>query len=316
MSEEMAEAAEVVETSSARVRPVNLIPHDTVSGRALAAVIAILTFLACLCAGGAVMLAAASSAWRDDVSREITIQIRPHEGADAEAEAQKVAALASQSPAIKAVKLLSRAQTEETLKPWLGSGLDLSQLPIPRLVVATLANRDPAALAPLRATVAKEAPDAVFDDNAVWLSHLSAVGRSLTLFAGLLFALVVAAIAIAIGFATRGAMAGAKEIVEVLHFVGASDGFITRHFQRYFFRLSAEGTSVGGAAAMLMFFISELFTARRDASPEGAAMTMLLGAFHLPLVGYAAILAVCVALVGMAGLFSRVVAGAHLRALS
>jgi cell division transport system permease protein len=111
-------------------------------------------------------------------------------------------------------------------------------------------------------------------------------------------------------------MAGAREIVEVLHFVGASDGFITKHFQRYFFRLSAEGTSVGGGAAMLLFFVSGLVAARGAASPESMAMTVLLGSFHLPLIGYAAILGVCVALVAMAGLFSRLVAAAHLRVLS
>ncbi len=296
--------------------PATLIPHDTVSGRALAAVIAILTFLACLCAGGAVLLAASTAAWRDDVSREISVQVRPRAGVDVDAEVDKVLTLVSQSPAVASARALSRPETEQSLTPWLGSGLDLSELPIPRLVVARLASRDAEPLADLRAKIEQAAPDAVFDDHALWLSHLSAVGRSLTLFAALLLGLVVAAIAIAVGFATRGAMAGAREIVEVLHFVGASDAFITKHFQRYFFRLSAEGTSVGGAVAMLMFFVSEVVASRGSASPDGAAMTVLLGSFHLPLLGYAAILGVCVALVAMAGLFSRLVAAAHLRVLS
>jgi cell division transport system permease protein len=293
-----------------------LIPHDTVSGRALMAVIAILTFLACLCAGGAVLLAASSGAWRSEVSREITIQVRPHAGVDTDAEVNKVVMMASGSPAIASVSAMSRADTEKSLAPWLGSGLDLSQLPIPRLVVARLANRDEAALAALRDGIGKAAPDAVFDDHMVWLSHLTAVGRYLTLLATLLFVLVAAAIAIAIGFATRGAMAGAREIVDVLHFVGASDSFITRHFQRYFFRLSAEGTGVGGGAAILLFLVGELAAARGADAPEGVAMGVLLGSFRLPLYGYAAILGVCVLLVAMAGVFSRIVAAAHLRALS
>jgi cell division transport system permease protein len=293
-----------------------LIPHDTVSGRALAVVIAILTFLACLCAGGVVLLAASSAAWRDEVSREITIQILPRAGLDVDAEVAKVVGVASGSRAVASVKALSRADTEATLAPWLGAGLDLAQLPIPRLVAATLSTRDPAAIAGLRAEIEKAAPSAAFDDNTVWLSHLSAVGRSLTLFAALLLVLVVAAIAIAVGFATRAAMAGAREIVEVLHFVGASDSFITRHFQRYFFRLSAEGTAVGGAAAIVLFGLSELLAAHDASSPDGAATTVLLGAFHFPLSGYAAILGVCVALVAMAALFSRIVAAAHLRALN
>jgi cell division transport system permease protein len=311
MSEEEEDPVGVTYTPAAA-----LIPHDTVSGRALTAVIAILTFLACLCAGGGVLLAASSASWRSEVSREITIQIRPRVGADTDAEVKKVVMIASGSPAIASVSAMSRADTEKSLAPWLGSGLDLSQLPIPRLVVARLATREPDVLARLRAEVGKAAPDAVFDDHMVWLSHLTAVGRYLTLLATMLFVLVAAAIAIAIGFATRGAMAGAREIVEVLHFVGASDGFITRHFQRYFFRLSAEGTGVGGGAAILMFLIFELAAARGANAPEGVAMTVLLGSFRLPLIGYAAILGVCVLLVAMAGLFSRIVAAAHLRALS
>ena len=297
-------------------KPSALIPNDTVSGRALTAVIAILTFLACLCAGGGVLLAASTAAWRDAVSREITIQIRPKIGVDADAEVAKVMALVTASPAIASARAPGREETDKALEPWLGSGIDLSQLPIPRLVVATLATRDPAPLAALREAIAAAAPEAAFDDHAVWLSHLSAVGRSLTLFATALFALVVAAIAIAVGFATRAAMAGAREIVEVLHFVGASDGFIVRHFQRYFFRLSAEGTGVGGAAAILLFLFSEAVAARNAATPDGAAMTVLIGSFHLPLAGYAAILGVCALLVLMAGLFSRLVASAHLRVLS
>jgi cell division transport system permease protein len=294
-------------------RSVPLIPHDNAAGRSLTAVVAILTFLACLCAGGAVWMAAATSAWRSDVAREITIQIKPHAGGDLDADTAKVVDVVSHSPIVSSVQAPSREETEKMLAPWLGSGLDLSQLPIPRLVTATLsASADPVALDALRAQVALTAVDAAFDDHAVWVNHLTGVGRSLTLLAGFLFALVVAAIAIAIAFATRAAMAGAREIVEVLHFVGASDGYITKHFQRYFFTLSAKGTGIGGAAALAMFLAAEAFAHRGD-SADGAAMTVLLGSFHLPLMGYVAILGVCVALVAMAGLFSRRVAAEQLR---
>jgi len=300
----------------AYAKPAPLIPHDTVSGRALTAVIAILTFLACLCAGGGVLLAASTASWREAVSREITIQIRPKAGVDLDAEVTKVMMLVGKSATVESARAPSREETDKALEPWLGSGIDLTQLPIPRLVVARLATRDAAALDELRAQIAAAAPEAAFDDHAIWLSHLSAVGQSLTLFAVGLFGLVVAAIAIAVGFATRAAMAGAREIVEVLHFVGASDGFIVRHFQRYFFRLSAGGTGVGGAAAMLLFLVSELVAGHNAGSPDGAALSVLIGSFHLPLAGYAAIFGVCALLVLMAGLFSRVVASAHLRVLS
>ncbi len=297
---------------SARSRSRSLIPHDSVAGRALTVVIAILTFLACLAAGGAVLLGDASAAWRSDVSKEVTVQIKPTSGEDADAVVEKVVSAAKASPLVASVRALARDETERSLAPWLGAGLDLSQLPIPRLIVVTLSGHDADRLAELRAHVLESAPGAVFDDHAIWLTHLSTVGRSLTLFVFLLFALVVAAIAIAVGVATRAAIADAREIVEVLHFVGASDEFITSHFQHSFFRISAEGASIGGAAAMLLFVIGQFLFSR--GGPEDAeAMTVLMGAFHLPLQGYIAIVAVCVLLVAMTAVFSRLIAAANLR---
>jgi cell division protein FtsX len=54
-----------------------LVPVDSVAGRALSAVIAILTFLAALSAGAALLAARASEQWRGAVANEMTIQVRP-----------------------------------------------------------------------------------------------------------------------------------------------------------------------------------------------------------------------------------------------
>ena len=53
--------------------------------------------------------------------------------------------------------------------------------------------------------------------------------------------LVFAATMLSVAFATRGAMAANRPIVEVLHFIGATDGFIAGQFQRHFLVLGLEG---------------------------------------------------------------------------
>ncbi len=75
-----------------------LVPTDTAAGRSLAAVIAILTFLAGLCAGAAEMVAANAAQWQGDVAQEVTIQIRPSPGRDVEADLARAAGLARRSP--------------------------------------------------------------------------------------------------------------------------------------------------------------------------------------------------------------------------
>ena len=50
---------------------------NSVAGRALVVVIAIMTFLACLTAGAALLVVDASRGWRSDVLRDATIQVKP-----------------------------------------------------------------------------------------------------------------------------------------------------------------------------------------------------------------------------------------------
>ena len=71
-----------------------LIPRDSVAGRALVVVIAIMTFLACLTAGAALLVADASQAWRSDVLREATIQVKSRAGDDVESLVAKAVAIA------------------------------------------------------------------------------------------------------------------------------------------------------------------------------------------------------------------------------
>ena len=74
-----------------------------------------------------------------------------------------------------------------------------------------------------------------------------------TVFAGIgILALVIAATIISVSFATRGAMAANRPIVEVLHFVGAGDRFIANRFLRHFLRLGLQGGVIGGGVAMLL----------------------------------------------------------------
>ena len=108
-------------------------------------------------------------------------------------------------------------------------------------------------IAGLRQALAAQAPGASLDDHRLWLARLDTMADAIVLFAAMLFALMISAMAMAVGFATRGAMAGNREIIEVLHFVGAADSYISRQFQNHFLRLGLKGGLLGGALAALFF---------------------------------------------------------------
>src|ERR1700684_3415154 len=134
-------------------RDMPLLPPHSIAGRALVVVIAIMTFLACLTAVGALLIAEASQGWRADVSREVTIQIKPRPGDDIEALVSKATEVAARSPGVADAHALSKSDSDRLLEPWLGQGLDLSKLPIPRLIVVHMRALQQADLDSLRAAL-------------------------------------------------------------------------------------------------------------------------------------------------------------------
>ena len=115
-----------------------LVPRNSISGRALVAVVSIMTFLASLTTGAVILVSGAASEWQSDVAREVTIQVIPAPGRDIDATVDKAAAVARAFPGIGDVRAYSKEESSKLLEPWLGSGLSLDELPVPRLIVAKI----------------------------------------------------------------------------------------------------------------------------------------------------------------------------------
>lgn len=296
-------------------RDMPLVPKDSIAGRALVTVIAIMTFLAALTAGVAMLIADASQDWQSDVSREMTIQVRPTPGHDLNAETKEAADLARGTTGIKAVDAYSKGDSEKLLQPWLGAGLDLSDLPVPRLIVVKLDPDVSLDLAALRKALADKVAGVSVDDHQLWLARLATMAQATVAIGLVIFALVLTAMLLAVAFATRGAMAGNKEIIEILHFVGAADGFISRQFQNHFMRLGLRGGAIGGGVAIVFFFLSGHAVGLWRATAGGEQIEALFGTFSLTPGGYGAIVVIAAAIAILTGFVSRMIVYRHLRKL-
>lgn len=267
-----------------------LVPRQSIAGRALVAVVAIMTFLASLTVGAVILIGGSASAWEADVAREVTIQVIPATGRDVEATVERAANVARGFPGIESVRAFSKAESTELLEPWLGAGLTLDELPLPRLIVVKIAAGATPDLAGLRAQLAKDAPGAALDDHRGWIERMRAMaGTAVGTGIGVLL-LMLAATMLSVTFATRGAMATNKTVIEVLHLVGAKNGFIAGHFQRHFLILGLQGGAIGGAAAMLLFAIASLLSTWFGASAAAQQSAALFGSFSIGLWGYIAVI--------------------------
>ncbi|WP_166299375.1 MULTISPECIES: cell division protein FtsX [unclassified Bradyrhizobium] len=263
-----------------------IVPRASISGRALVAVVAIMTFLASLTTGTVLLVSASAAEWQSEVSSEITIQVRPSPGRDLDRDAQAAADAMRAQSGILEVRPFSKEESAKLLEPWLGSGLSIEELPVPRVIVARVQPGTTLDLAALRARVTQVAPTASVDDHRAWIERMRSMTGA-TVFAGVgILILVIIATIISVSFATRGAMASNRPIVEVLHFVGAGDSYIANRFLRHFLRLGLEGGLIGGGAAMLAFGFSESIANWFSGTPVGDQFAALLGTFSLRPSGY------------------------------
>jgi cell division transport system permease protein len=190
-----------------------------------------------------VLVRGAASDWQAEVAREITIQVRPQSGRDLEAEVRKAADIVRATPGIAEVRIYTKEESSRLLEPWLGSGLALDDLPVPRMIVVKLASDGKPDLAALRKTLGGQVAGASVDDHRGWIEQMRAMSRTAVTSGILILLLVFSATVLSVTFATRGAIATNRPVVEVLHFIGAPDSFIAGHFQRHFLWLGLKGGS-------------------------------------------------------------------------
>jgi cell division transport system permease protein len=282
-----------------------IVPRASIAGRALVAVVAIMTFLASITTGAVLLVSASAAEWQSEVASEITVQVRPSAGRDLDRDAAAVTEAMRAQPGILEIRPFTKAESAKLLEPWLGSGLSFDDLPVPRVIVARVQPGASLDLAALRTRVTQAAPSASVDDHRAWIERMRSMSGA-TVLAGIgILALVIVATIISVSFATRGAMAANRPIVEVLHFVGAGDRYIANRFQRHFLRLGLEGGVIGGGVAMLGFGFSESVAGWFAGTPVGDQFAALLGTFSLRPSGYLALAAQAVLIAAITAWASR-----------
>ena len=250
-----------------RERSAPLLPEAGAGGAPLTAVIAVMSFLAVLAMAAALIINQSTAAWAADLRAEITIQVK---GATAAEIAEGVAAARRVLEDTDGVLQITERSADETaalLEPWLGRGNAQAFLNIPAIIEIKTEPALRADLDLLRNRLAAAAPGASLDDHTGWHDRLAGAARSGQTLAFAVFLLVLGAACAVSMFAARAGLAANREIVAVLHLVGAADAFIAAEVQRRFFILGLRGAVTGLIAALGVLGLAAL-TARSGLAGE------------------------------------------------
>ena len=236
---------------------VRILPREA-GAAPLDVVIGVMAFLAALALGASLVADRAAEGWRAGLAGRLTVQILPPDRGAPEPtlsrEVQAAVSVLNATGGIVQAAPLSQADTLNLVAPWLGKDALVAELPLPRLIDATIAPGARVDLAALSRQLKAAAPDSVLDDHSHWIARLKDLADAVVRSAYGILALIAIATAAAVAFATRAGLEAHHHIVALLHQMGARAGFIARAFERHYF-ISALGAAAAGAALAAIFFL-------------------------------------------------------------
>ena len=216
------------------------------SGRFLPWIIALMVYLAAMGGVGLIWLGDTLSNWDAALSSTLTLQI-PSDASPARIE-MALGAL-RQTKGVVSARLLEPAETAHLLEPWLGSSVPIDSLPLPRLVDVRIDPRVTIDYGAVRQQLDSIIPDSQFDNNRAWLGGMRSFALRVE---GVITTIVIVVTALIVGiivFTARIGLAIHRAVIELLHLMGAHDGYIARQFQIHALGLGLRGGMIGGIAA-------------------------------------------------------------------
>jgi cell division transport system permease protein len=206
------------------------------TSRYLPWLIAPMVFLSAVALASAFILHGLIARWDRDVSGTLTVEVAAAPGEASESlepsrqRVEKVLALLQNTPGIVNARALSQEQLIALLAPWLGTSDVLKDLPLPALIDVTVKSDANLDLEQLARKLADAVPGASLDDHRRWLNRLIGLSRSIEWLAIGIVSMIGGITAATVYYATRTGMAIHRDVIDVLHLIGAPDGYIAEQF--------------------------------------------------------------------------------------
>jgi cell division transport system permease protein len=283
------EAAEELAAARPRGRAAaRLLPPTRLTGP-IPWVIAILIALVVIAAGGGLALRNLAASANAGLARGVSVQvIEPNPDLRSQRGSAAVKVLTA-IPGVTAVRPVPEAELTAMLEPWLGEGVAGGDIPIPALIDVELAREaSPPEIARIAAALKAEVPGARVDAQGSWLRPVQDALAALQWLALGLIALVSLATAAAVWLSARNAFAAARDTVEIMHLLGASQRQITAVFLRDVLREAAFGALLGaGLGVAAVWLLGQQFAALDSGmvSGGGLLLTDWLAIAAIPVLG-------------------------------
>lgn len=227
----------------------------------LQVMISIAVFLFAVTLAGVLSINSMLVNWNQSILGSLTVQIMPINNVDKEKAKEET--LDHQKKAVKFLESLKEvekvtpledSQLEKLIKPWLGDGVNIGDLPVPRLIDVRIKKDASLDFMDLAEKLANVSPQASLDNHKLWLNKLIMFADGLKMLALSVLLLVITVTSGAIFYSTQTSLGLHKYIIQILHQMGAKDTYVAQQYAKKTAQLGLSGGIIG-----LVFAIPAIF---------------------------------------------------------
>ena len=223
--------------------------------------VSIAVFLFAVTLSGVLSINAMLQNWNDSILGSLTVQIMPSTNINPDKAVAET--LAHQNKAldvlrnldyIEKAEPLTDKQLEKLIQPWLGDGIEIKDLPVPRIIDVKIKKGADVDFMDLAYKLAQATPMASVDNHKLWLNKLIQFADGIKILALSVLALVVMITSGAIFYTTQTSLGLHKYTIEILHLMGAKDTYVAQQYAKRSAVLAFQGGIIGLLIAVPTIF--------------------------------------------------------------
>ena len=228
------------------------LPMDEGSSKMfLRVTVAVAVFLFALTLAGVLGISSMFENSRRQVVSNFTVQVLPLANAEeSRKDLLNVVGFLEKYPDVEEVSVLSDAELRALLEPWLGNNVDVNVLPIPKLLDVKINRAAEFDYKKLEMRLSEVSAQAAINNHNLWLARLLKFINSLKVLAVTVLVLVAGGCVASIVYAARTSLKVHRDIIAILHTMGATDEYIAGNYVRQIMHVAAAAGVIGVVAAV------------------------------------------------------------------
>ncbi len=216
----------------------------------------LMVFISTLVCAFALITYSSVQSWHKNISGSLTVQIPSYdkEGKSRQdvlqSDIETTLTILRSSEGVLGAEPLDNNQMDLLMAPWMGDHVSTEDLPLPKIIDVSIDTENLPDLAQIKADLAEQVPLAMLDSHRVALADLVTLANNMINLIGGVLLLLLLSMAFSIMFVTQSGLKVHRQVIALIHMMGAGDFYITRQFANRSFKITLIGGIIGFLAAL------------------------------------------------------------------